>query len=128
MQKIKLGIAEDHKQYRETIISLLSLEKNIEVIFEAENGSDLLQKLKYHQVDIILLDYQMPMLNGLETLKQVRNKYPKIKTIINTSSDVVILESEFINLGANAFLLKDEDFEILTSMINEVFIKSHPFL
>lgn len=123
MQNIKLAIADDHKQYREVLVKLLSHEKNMQVIFEAENGTDLLQKLESKPVDVILLDYQMPVMNGFEALKKIRIKFPHIKTIINTSNDTTLLEQEFKNAGADAFLLKDADFEILTSIIYEIFEK-----
>lgn len=128
MQKIKLAIADDHKQYREVLAKLLSFEKNMEVIVEAENGMDLLQKLEEQQVDVILLDYQMPVMDGLEALKQIRIKFPHISTIINTSNDTTLLELEFKNSGASAFLGKDANFEILTSVIQEVFETSHSFV
>ncbi|MFN7602588.1 MAG: response regulator transcription factor, partial [Bacteroidota bacterium] len=63
---IKLGIAEDHKHFRGAIKKLIHTEKDIEVILEAENGRDLLEKLKNVQPDIVLMDIRMPVMNGIE--------------------------------------------------------------
>jgi len=63
---IKLGIAEDHKQFREAIKRLIHTEKDIEIILEADNGRDLLEKLERVEPDTILMDIRMPLMNGIE--------------------------------------------------------------
>ena len=125
MSTIKLAIAEDHLKYREILKTLLNLEQNIDVIFVADTGADLLQKLESIEVDIVLLDYRMPIMDGLEALKQIRIKHPQIKTIINTSIQDSLIEQEFKQSGANAFLLKDADFGVLIDTIEEVHKKGY---
>lgn len=120
MQTIKIAIAEDHLKYRETLKSLLNTEKNLEIIFEADNGEELLQKLKSNEVDIVLLDFQMPIMNGLEALKEIRIKYPNVKTIINSSIDEEMIVAEFKKSGANSYILKSTDYPILLETINIV--------
>lgn len=127
MSIIKLAIAEDHLRYREILKSLLNLEQNLEVVLEVENGVELLEKLESHEVDIVLLDYRMPIMDGLEALKQIRIKHPQIKTIINTSIQESLIVQEFKQSGANAFLLKDADFGVLINTIEEVHKKGYCF-
>lgn len=120
MYTIKLAIAEDHLKYREILKTLLNLEQNLEVVLEADNGIDLLNKLDSIEVDIVLLDYRMPIMDGLETLKQIRIIYPNLKTIINTSIQENLIVKKFKQSGANSFLLKDADFGVLIDTIVEV--------
>jgi len=76
---IKLGIAEDSKQFREAIKRLIHTEKDIEIFLEAVNGCDLLEKLGRVEPDIILMDIRMPLMNGIEASLILRKRYPSIK-------------------------------------------------
>ncbi len=121
MPTIKLAIAEDHLRYREILKSLLNLEQKINVVLEADNGAELLEKLESHEVDIVLLDYRMPIMDGLETLKEIQVSFPHVKTIINTSIQESLIVREFKQSGANSFILKDADFGVLIDTIWEVY-------
>ncbi|MBK6634848.1 MAG: response regulator transcription factor [Chitinophagaceae bacterium] len=78
-EKIKIIITDDHSLFRQGLITALAGKKNIQVIAEAHNGLDLLQKLEYHKPDMIMLNFNMPFMNGLETLPKLKEKYPGIK-------------------------------------------------
>jgi DNA-binding NarL/FixJ family response regulator len=71
MTKIKIAIADDNKQFRNSIKTLFKTERDLEIIFEADNGVQLLEQLKTEQPEIILMDIRMPKMNGMETSKKV---------------------------------------------------------
>lgn len=79
---IKVCIAEDHKLFRESLIDGLKLLDNINVLFGAENGQELLDKLECSKPDIIILDINMPVMSGLVALPKIKSKYPEIKVIM----------------------------------------------
>jgi DNA-binding NarL/FixJ family response regulator len=114
-------IVDDLYIVREGIKRLLSLSQDIEVICEAENGYEAIDKLAKHYIDIVLLDIEMPKLGGLETAKKIKEMYPKVKIIILTTfkEDEYIFSS--IRLGINGFLLKDSDIDEINTCIRKVY-------
>jgi DNA-binding NarL/FixJ family response regulator len=117
---IHLGIADDHLVLRQGLISLLKEYDNLNVIISANNGKELMQALKSSKPDIILLDIEMPEMNGREALERISIKYPKIKVIIMSQyfEDGYIVE--FIKNGACAFLPKNCDIEKIVDAITYV--------
>lgn len=120
MKTIKLAIAEDHLRFRETLSSCLSSIDSFEVVIEAENGQELLDKLIGSSVDIVILDIRMPVLNGIETLKLLKIQFPAIKVIMFSSITDSPVLIELSRLGANSFVCKYEDISVLGNAINEV--------
>lgn len=119
-KKIKLGLAEDHELVRQGMVALLQREKGLRVVFDVSNGSLLLDTLRDKFVDVVLLDLDMPIINGTQALKIIKEKYPDIKVIIISMlyDDEFIWES--IELGANGFLAKNCDFEKVVDAIYAV--------
>lgn len=118
---IKIIVADDQSLFRKGVRSALASRNDIIVIGEAENGQDLLQKLEYLQPDIIILNINMPILNGVETLPILKKKYPAIKVIIlSFVSDPGIIR-HMMEQGANAYLTKDAGSE----EINEAILACH---
>ncbi|MCE2955944.1 MAG: response regulator [Bacteroidota bacterium] len=118
---IKLGIAEDHKHFRGAIKKLIHTEKDIEVILEAENGRDLLEKLKNVQPDIVLMDIRMPVMNGIEASLMLSQLYPSIKIIAFSQYDQ---EDNIIEMnihGVKSFIGKEDNHEELFKAIRIVF-------
>lgn len=122
---IKLGIAEDHQLLRETIIKCLNREKNIQFTLEAKNGEELINNICKTNVQIILLDLNMPIMDGWQTLKILTSKHPLIKVIILSmyNSDTQIIKA--IRLGARAFLSKDCSMDILINAIESVHFEGY---
>lgn len=106
---INIAFAEDQVLFRKGMISLLETFENINVCIEAENGQDLLDKLSSSKdtIDIALIDINMPQLNGIETLDQLRRTFPSIKTIILTVHEEDKFIHKLIEEGANAYLAKN---------------------
>lgn len=122
--KIRIALAEDNILLAQTIKEKLELfADRIEFKFHAKNGNDLIEKLgKGNDVDVILMDIEMPELNGIEATEIIRNKYSGIKVIMLTVFDDEEKIFNSIQAGANGYLLKDESpdkiFESIEMIIN----------
>ena len=114
---INVMIVDDHVLYRAGVRTALSSKKNIKVIAEADNGAHLLNMLKGIQPDVILLDIQMPIMDGIATLPEVKKLYPKIKIIMLTLLDDQSVITRLMELGANSYLVKTSDAEVIYEAI-----------
>ena len=114
---INVIIADDHVLYRAGVKNALSSKKDIKVIAEADNGSHLLNLLKGIQPDVILLDIQMPIMDGITTLPEIKKLYPRIKVIMLTMMDDQSMITKLMELGANSYLTKTSDSEIIYEAI-----------
>ena len=124
---IRIGIAEDHVLFRQGMVSLLKEEGGIDVLFEAENGVELLQHLKTGQPDVVLLDINMPVMEGKETLTRIRELYPNLKVIMLSMYYNSSYIAEYLTKGARAFLPKNCDIEKVIEAINTVHAKEYYF-
>lgn len=124
---IKLAVVDDHDLFRKGLIALLKDFKEFEVIIEASNGEGLLTQLKNIKVDVILLDLQMPIMDGIETTERLQNKYVDTKIIILTSHNEEGFIHHLIGKGAHGFLLKDQDIEIVVDAIHGVIENGYYF-
>jgi two-component system response regulator DesR len=104
---IRVLIAEDQALVRGALIALLNLEEDIEVIAQAEDGSQALALLTEKNVDILLTDIEMPNMTGLELAQIVNKKYPSLHTVIITTFGRSGYIKRAMNLGVKGFLLKD---------------------
>ena len=117
---IKLAIVDDNTFLQKAILDKLFFFKDIEVKFKANNGLELLEKLeKNHNLDLILMDIEMPKMNGIEATEMVKNKYPQIKIIMLTvfDNDENIFNS--IKAGADGYFLKEVNPQELYNGIQE---------
>src|SRR6476620_1065963 len=114
---INVIIADDHVLYRTGIKAALSSKKEINVIAEADNGLHLLNLLKRVTADVILLDIQMPIMDGMATLTEVKKLYPNIRIIMLTFMDDQSMITKLMELGANSYLTKTSDSEIIYEAI-----------
>jgi len=120
-KKIKIGVVDDQQLFRKGLISLLNEFDDLEVVLEAENGKDLLNKLTVKDVPhILLLDIEMPIMNGIEVLQKLHDKKSQIKVIIITMHDEEEMVLHLIEKGANGFLPKSEDIENVVQAIKSV--------
>jgi DNA-binding NarL/FixJ family response regulator len=117
---IKLAIVDDNTFLQKAIQDKLVFFDDIDIKFKANHGEDLLEKLdKNHNLDLILMDIEMPKMNGIEATEAVKNKYPQIKIIMLTvfDNDENIFKS--IKAGADGYLLKEVNPEELHNAIIE---------
>jgi len=117
---IKVVIADDHVLFRAGVKTALSMHKDIKMIAEADNGIQLLTVLKHIQPDVILLDIQMPVMDGISTLPEIKKLYPEIKVIMLTMHNDHSMISKLMELGANSYLTKNSDSEVIYEAIKTV--------
>ena len=120
MPPIKLIIADDHKLFREGLKALLSVTEDIEIIGEAEDGDGVLKKCIDLQPDIILMDINMPGLNGIQATQRILENHPQTGIIMLTmlEDDASIFNA--MRAGARGYLLKGADPQEVLSVIRAV--------
>ena len=114
---IKIMITDDHSMIREGLKSLLELDGDINVIAEAVDGQDCLTKLETIHPDVLLLDINMPVMNGLEVLKNLKLRNNKVKVLILTVHNEVEHLLKAIEIGVNGYVLKDSKSAVLKKAI-----------
>jgi DNA-binding NarL/FixJ family response regulator len=114
---IKVVIADDHTLFRAGVKTALSVKKDIELVAEADNGMQLLNLLKHIEPDVILLDIQMPIMDGIATLPEIRKLYPHVKVIILSMHNDHSMISKLMEIGANSYLTKNSDSETIYNAI-----------
>jgi len=119
-KNIKVAIADDHTMFRKTLASAVNDFKGIRVMLEAEDGKDLLQKLKENPCDVVLMDIEMPNMDGIEATARVTEEYPDMRIIVISQYDEYGLMESMIMAGANGYLLKTDDPEVIEEAIHSV--------
>ncbi|MCJ8303956.1 response regulator transcription factor [Shewanella sp.] len=117
---ITLALIDDQQLVRQGIASLLSLSDKVQVLWQAQNGLEAIDKLAEQAVELILSDIRMPELDGIGMLKQIRASGNRVPIIMLTTFDDNELLMASITQGANGFLLKDVSLEKLISAITQV--------
>lgn len=120
MKTINYIIADDHTIFRKGLINLLADNPELNCLGEAENGQLLLDLLKTKKPDVVLLDIQMPVLDGVETLKEIKVHYPNLKVIILTINDKDQYVLTLMEMGASGYLVKDTSIDEVTLAIKSV--------
>ncbi|MES2850909.1 MAG: response regulator transcription factor [Bacteroidota bacterium] len=126
-EPIKVLITDDHVLYRAGVKSALSVKKDVKVIAEADNGMHLLNMLKMIQPDVILLDIQMPVMDGIAALPEIKKNWPHIKVIMLTMMDDHSMITRLMELGANSYLSKTSDSEVIYEAIKTCFEQEYYF-
>ncbi len=106
---VKIMIADDHSMIREGLKSLLELDGDIQVIAEAEDGKDCLDRLDIVTPDVLLLDINMPKMNGLEVLKNLKERHIKVKVLVLTVHNEIEYLMKAVDIGINGYVLKDSE-------------------
>jgi len=119
--KLKIAIAEDNSFLAKAVIEKLSFFSDLNYKFRGINGAELIGKLEVnHNIDVILMDIQMPEMDGVRATEIIKSKYPHIKIIMLTVFDDDEKIFRAIKAGANGYLLKEIDAENLHKSIVEV--------
>lgn len=120
-KKIRIILADDHRIFRDGMKALLNENSDIQLLGEGSDGNELMELLKIHQPDLVILDISMPGLSGIELTKLIHNLYPDIRIMIlsmHTNEEFVM---NAIHAGAKAYLPKDtskaELFEAIQSLM-----------
>lgn len=120
MEKTKVLVADDHELVREGICKLLDLFDNIEIVGEAGDGLEAVSKVREHFPDLVLLDLNMPRMNGINAIRKIKEISPEVKVIILTIHDDEEYIYKVTSAGAEGFIQKDITSEELQDAINRV--------
>ena len=116
----RLLLVDDHPLLRRAVAELLSLESDLSVVGQASNGQEALDFLAKNDVDLVILDHKMPILSGMETLKEIKARNFNTKTILFTVSDSGEDVQEALKLGVDGYLLKDIEPELINTDIRKI--------
>lgn len=117
---IKIIIADDHQLFIDGIKSIIKSIKNLEISAEVKNGKQLLDCLSKHLCDVILMDINMPDMDGIEATKEVKKLYPNIKIIMLTMYSSRDYIEKLLRVGADGYILKNTGKEELQKAIETV--------
>ena len=121
MKKIRVLIADDHTLVRDGIRSMLTLVANVEVVGEATNGREAVEKTKQLAPDVILMDLAMPIMSGLDAIRRIRREFPGTKVLALTQYDDSEYVVPVIEAGARGFVTKMAAFSELATAIQAVY-------
>jgi len=121
MRSIRVLLVDDHPLFRKGLASLLAREKGFEVVGEAQDGAEALNKTKNLKPDLVLMDIYMPGGNGLEATRRIREALSSVKVVILTVSEEDKNLFEAIKSGAHGYLLKKIEPRNLFEMLRGVF-------
>lgn len=120
MNAIPIAVVDDHQVVINGLKAMFSGIGEVEVVYSTTNGFELLEWLKNHTASVILLDIQMPEINGIDLCKQIKRNFPSIRIIAFSSFDDTHYIKQIIRSGASGYLLKNADQQTILAAINMV--------
>ncbi|MCG3114092.1 MAG: response regulator transcription factor [Candidatus Manganitrophus sp. SA1] len=121
MTKIRILIADDHRVVREGLAAILKSRNDMDVVGEAINGFEVIEKTKALKPDVILMDISMPQMNGVEATRAVRKISPEIGIVVLTMHDDDATIFELVRTGVHGYLLKDADSSEIVKAIQSIY-------
>lgn len=121
MSKIRILIADDHSMVREGLKQLVELEDDIIVVAQAGNGSEAIEKIIEYKPDVVLLDINMPEMNGLEVLSYLNNNAIEANVLILTIHNEIEYLYKAVEIGVKGYVLKDSESDVLIRAIRSVY-------
>jgi DNA-binding NarL/FixJ family response regulator len=120
MEPIRVLLADDHQLFRRGVASLLSGREDIEVVGEAGNGAEAIERARELMPDVILMDIKMPQLDGISATKQLKAEMPYVRIMMLTVSETDEDLFEAVKAGASGYLLKNVDPDYLIACVQQV--------
>lgn len=121
MNRIKILIADDHSMVREGLKSLIELEDDIEVVAQAGDGQEAFDKIIEIDPDVVLLDINMPIMNGLEVLAKLHEENIDVNVLILTIHNEIEYLYKAVEIGVNGYVLKDSESDVLIKAIRSIY-------
>jgi DNA-binding NarL/FixJ family response regulator len=118
--KARVLLVDDHALLRTGVANIINQEPDLHVVAEAENGVEAISAYERHQPDVTLLDLRMPVMEGVEVVRQIRERDPRARVIILTTYDTDDEISQALKAGAKAYVLKDISADGLVGCIRDV--------
>lgn len=119
-KNIRIVIIDDHQLFREGVKRILAMEEGLEVVAEGEDGSQAIDLVEQHDPDVVLMDINMPKVNGVEATRELVEKFPEIKVLILSIHDDETYVTHVLKTGAAGYLLKEMDAEALIEAVKVV--------
>ncbi len=116
----KIVIIDDHQLFREGVKRILDFEPTFEVVAEGDDGSEAISLVDQHQPDVVIMDINMPNINGVEATAELIEKYPESKVIILSIHDDENYVTHALRTGATGYLLKEMDADALIEAVKVV--------
>lgn len=116
----KIVIIDDHQLFREGVKRILEFEKSFQVVAEGDDGSEALGLVQEHQPNVVIMDINMPQMNGVEATRELVEKYPDTKVIILSIHDDENYVTHALKTGACGYLLKEMDADALIEAVRVV--------
>src|SRR5215211_8141048 len=120
MSKIRIMLADDHTLFRQGIRTLITAENDMEVIGEASNGGEAVDKAGELRPDVVLMDIGMPGLSSFEATRQIKKQHPDTKVLFLTMYDDEDYLVEGMEVGASGYVLKDSPAPQLVAAIRDI--------
>lgn len=120
MQKLKIYLVDDHKLFREGLKLLLSTQDFVHHIYEASNGREFLENLSFVDCDVVLMDIEMPEINGIDATREALKIKPGLKIIVLSMYGDEQYYYQMIDAGAKGFMLKNTGIENVITAIRKV--------
>ena len=118
---IRLLLADDHAVVRKGLQLFIGYEDNLKLVAEASDGEELLEIIRDNEADVLLLDLDMPKMNGITAIRKIKEIAPDLKIIVLTMHPEDIYGKTALQMGASGYLIKDEEPKKLINAINKVF-------
>ncbi|RDU37588.1 DNA-binding response regulator [Neobacillus piezotolerans] len=118
--KTKIVIIDDHQLFREGVKRILEFEKSFQVVAEGDDGTAALDLIREHDPDVVIMDINMPTMNGVEATGRVMERYPEAKIIILSIHDDENYVMHALQTGARGYLLKEMDADALIEAVKVV--------
>lgn len=119
-EKLRIIIVDDHEFFRSGLKLVISRLKYAKVVAEASNGKEFLEILKEKEADIVLMDIEMPIMNGIEATEKALDEFPDLKVVALTMFNDEEYVDKMIDVGAKGFLLKNISKEILDQALQSI--------
>jgi DNA-binding NarL/FixJ family response regulator len=124
-KRIRIGIADDQRLFREGLSKLLKDQEGVEVVLTAKNGIDLLSQLSHEPLDIVIVDYKMPGMDGVDVSVTIQKRYPEVKTLLLSMYDDRDLIHRAMLNGVNGFLTKSIGVNEIIMAIKAIMLKGY---
>lgn len=118
--KTRIAIVDDHRILRDGIKALLKEMSNVELVGEASNGIEFLNLIKGVALDLVLMDINMPKMNGIEATREALKILPELKVLVLSMHDDAAYYDSMIQIGVHGFLLKESNYNELQKAIESV--------
>ncbi|WP_240374378.1 response regulator transcription factor [Bacillus piscicola] len=117
---IRLVLIDDHQLFREGVKRILDMEPNFEVVAEGDDGDEALELVENNEPDVVLMDINMPGMNGVEATRNLIRKFPGVKILILSIHDDETYVTHVLKTGASGYLLKEMDADALIEAVRVV--------